>query len=187
MLDLLYYNSCHTLIDGQCTTQVNVEQAGTDRFNTGTQVLSSNGFSCRGRVTGFMISMARGTGGGDNPSIEIWRPSGTTYNRRSQYTINNNDARNMGSYDLAEVTFTGVDVESGDVIGYYLSENLRRTVWNIAGSASYTISSNSALSSFDINGTNVQTVGDRQPLILAMFGEIIFDFVVYVTSVLEIS
>jgi len=114
--------------------------------------------------------MNRVGNGNINPSIQIWRPSRTTYSRISEHRINNDDLNN----DLATVTFARVDVELDDVIGYYLPSGLRNTVWNIqtSGFTSYIMNVNSALSSFDINDTNIQTTDDRQPLIQTIFSEI---------------
>ena len=172
-------NLLHYFADGQqCTTPVNL-QAGTDTFNGSSQVISNSGFTCNGRVTGFMISTTdRLTGGNIQPSIQIWHPSGTTYTRLSQYTIRNDDVSNERSYQLATVTLDGnevFNVEKGDVIGYYIPNGVRNNVWNIQtdGSISYAMSSSGALSIFRINDNGVQVSSNTQPLIQPVFGKFI--------------
>ena len=110
------------------------------------------------------------------PSIQVWRPSGSNFSRISQYQIVDHNIIEMTNYTLASVSFTGAnrtEFQSGDVVGYYLPDSPRYTVWNIhtPGSISYAISADNPLSIFSTNNSNVEA--DRQPLIQVTFGETI--------------
>jgi len=153
---------------------INVQRQGSDTLNTNTQVISNSGFSCRGRITGFAVSLEYIDGQNSRPSIQVWRPSGSTYTRVSQYQLNQRDITELASYALASVSFVGderIEFQSGDVIGYYLPNNPRYTVWNIetVGFVSYTTSADNALASVSIIETNVET--NRQPLIQMTIGK----------------
>ena len=82
----------------------------------------------------------------------------------------------MNSYYLANVSFTGanrIEFQSGDVIGYYLPNILRYTVWNIGtrGYTSFSISANNPLSSFDTDSDDSNENSDRQSLIQVLYGK----------------
>ena len=164
------------IIDEQnCATVVNVQRQGSNTLNTNTQVISNSGFSCHGRITGFAVSLEYIDGLNSRPSIQVWRPSGSTYTRISQYQLNQRDITELASYALASVSFVGderIEFQSGDVIGYYLPNNPRYTVWNIetVGFVSYSTSADNALASVSINDANVET--NRQPLIQMTIGKI---------------
>jgi len=131
-------------------------------------------FSCDGRITGYLISLEFDSSESGNPTIQVFRPiSSTSYSELDQYLLLNDDIIDMGSYHLANVSFTGdnrIEFQSNDIIGYHIPDSPRYNVWNIAtmGYSSFVSSSTSnPLSSFIIDDDGT---ANRQPLIQVIFG-----------------
>ena len=148
-------------------------------------IVPKSDFSCDGRVTGYLISLDQlSSDSGDYPSIQVWRPSGSTnYNAIRCYTLTQNDISNMNNYYLADISFTGanrIEFQSGDVIGYHLPNALRYTVWNIetSGYNSYSKSASSPLSNFRTNNAGMDS--DRQPLIQVLYGEVTINLILLI-------
>ena len=167
-------------IGGQpCVDTVVTQQRGSITLNTESQIIvPMSAISCTGRVTGYVISLDQlSVDSGDYPSIQVWRPTNPSlmnYDILHQYTLTQNDIADMMDYHLATVAFMGnnrIEVQTNDIIGYYLPNNLRYTVWNIvtSGYTSYSMSSSSPLSSFRTNQPD-SVNSDTQPLIQVLFG-----------------
>ena len=110
------------VVDGQdCTVVVETQQEGTDTLNTNTQVISNSGFSCNGRITSYEISLNRIGNRNVQPSIQVWRPSDSSFNSISEYLLTNRDiVIETANYAVANVSFNEADrieFQSGDVIG----------------------------------------------------------------------
>ena len=171
---------CHSyFIAGQsCVDVVDVEQRGTDLFSTGTiigaqVIVPMTAFSCNGIITGYLISLQFDSRQRGNPTIQVFRPtSSSSYSEVHEYTLQDSDITDMGDYHLANVSFTGSKVQSGDIIGYYIRNTPRYNIWNIQaiGYTSYAANRFNPSSSFTIsnNGT-----ASRQPLIQVIFGKFV--------------
>ena len=70
--------------DGQsCVDTVDVRQRGTNAASANRQVIvPESGFSCNGRITGYLISLESASSSGDYPIVQVWHPtSSTVYTR----------------------------------------------------------------------------------------------------------
>ena len=178
---------CKYLLDGQsCVDTVNVRQRGSEAAPTNTQVIvPMSGFSCNGRITGYLISLDQNGDSDGYPIIQIWRRHQSNlqlYNRvttlcaltESNISMMSN---NTGDYYLGNVSCTGdnrVEFQSGDVIGYHQADSVRYRLWSIdtTGYTAYQRDRNSPLDTLNINAGNVAATSNRQPLIQVIFGKI---------------
>ena len=164
-------------VDGQsCVDIVNVELRGTVTLDDRRQVIVPiTAFSCNGRITGYLKSLEFDNGESGNPTIQVFRPiSSSSYIAVHEYLLQENDITDMGTYHLANVSFTGNDrneFQSGDIIGYHIRRTPRYNVWNIAtiGYTSYVSFTSNPLSSFTITDSGT---ANRQPLIQVIFGKL---------------
>jgi len=156
-----------------CFDMVNVTQKGTDKANTGRQVVVPKSiFSCNGTITHYFVSLDKESDDGDYPCIQVWRPGANKqYKRINEYIIEEKDIKKReDDYYLAEIEITGTTIEfqSGDVIGYYQPSTARYTVWSIQTSGYISYDKGGHGSSFSLNGANKDD--DRQPLIQVTVG-----------------
>jgi len=131
-------------------------------------------FSCNGRITGYLISLDYDSSENGNPTIQVFRPtSSTSYSEVHEYLLQEDDITEMGTYHLANVSFTGddrVEVQSGDIIGYHIRHAPRYNVWNIEtmGYTSYVSGFTFIpINSFTVSGSETE---NNQPLIQPLFG-----------------
>ena len=165
-----------------------VQRQGNDTIPTRSQVIIPEySFSCNGRITGYLISLAEeGNFGNRYPSVQVWHPTSPnsdTYNRvDTECALTANDINRMtdsmgNEYYLGNASCTGnsrIEFQPGDVIGYHQSFGilLRYEVWSIEtmGYTSYRDSASNPLDTIDI--TNVDdTFDNRLPLIQVTFGK----------------
>ena len=178
---ICYFDYHSYFVDGQrCVDIVNVDQQGTDLFSTGTftgaQVMvPMTAFSCNGIITGYLISLQFDSDQSGNPTIQVFRStSSSSYSEVHEYTLQDRDITDMGDYHLANVSLTGsdrVEVQSEDIIGYYIPNSPRYNIWNIRtmGYTSFLSSTSSSFSSFTITDDDT---ANRQPLIQVIFGKL---------------
>ena len=166
-----------------CVDEVNVQQPGMFVFDDGIRVIVPRiNFSCNGRITGYLISLERLSGGGRNelPIIQVYRPTiGSLFNEKDHYTLNRDEITNMGDYYLANVSFTNndrIEFQSDDVIGYYIPDGSRYNVWNIETEGYTSYIDEDDRESFSINSETDSTEDNRQPLILVIFGKAYIKF-----------
>ena len=168
----------------RCVDLVNVNQQGTDLFSTGILlgnqvIVPMTAFSCNGIITGYLISLQYDSRQNGNSTIQVFHPtSSSSYSEVHEYTLQDSDITDMGDYHLANVSLTGsdrVEVQSGDIIGYYIRNTPRYNIWNIEtmGYTSYTRALGAPSGSFTIVNSGTAS---RQPLIQVTFGKV---FVLY--------
>ena len=170
-----------------CTDRFASEQQvsteGRDRLEHERQIIIPYlQFTCNGRITRLIVATDRETGreSGLNPVIfQIWKPTGDA------------TFRLFGMIDLPEgVTIPGnpndfllvnfsipADVNlffhHGDVVGYYQPNELRARIWTIRNDSyvAYRLRTDNYTATFDLNGDEVQTRDERQPLIQVVYGK----------------
>ena len=100
-------------------------------------IVPESNFSCNGRITGYLISLGKGSSEGDYPIVQVWHPASPTRYTRvvTECALTESDISNMrDAYYLGNVSCTGdnrIEFQSGDVIGYYHSNEVRYRLWNI--------------------------------------------------------
>ena len=174
-----------------CADMVNVQQQGNNQVNDNSQVLVPRSiFYCTGRLAGYLISLNQDHIGGDFPHIEIWHPvtsrSTTTYILISEYILTEDDIVEMNNYYFANVSFAvneTIQLQPGDVIGYYQPANPRYTVWSVdtAGYISYTVSTET-FQTIIYASRVLDTINDRQPLIQVLYGMLTYSYLMMYTN-----
>ena len=145
-------------------------------------IIPKSGFSCNGRVTGYLISLHSTGSSEDYASVQVWHPTNSCYTRvdtecpitaHNIMLITGDNQGDGDDYSLGNVTCTGnnsIEFQSGDVIGYY---SKRYQLWSINSHTyiSYQRNANSPLNTFDTENVD-RTYQNRQPLIQVMYGKI---------------
>ena len=167
---------------------MNVNQRGTEPSPNNRQVIvKGSDFSCKGRITGYLISLKPGDTSGGYPSVQIWRRSGMNSPNYakvdtlcaltdSDITMRNDST---GEYYLGNVSCNGdsrIEFQSGDIIGYYQGDPSRYQLWSIDATgytSYYREGSSDPLDTFNTNAGNVMKTENRQPLIQVKFGNMI--------------
>ena len=115
----------------------------------------------------------------DYPSFYVWRPASvgsTIYNRIGKVQLqSDNQVTGSGNRRTANITLTGnntIEIQSGDVVGYYHPPNPRFSVRDIstAGYVLYRFIVSSVPNSVDLNNSNGTGGNSRQPLIQFTIG-----------------
>ena len=139
-------------------------------------IVPMTAFSCNGRITGYLISLEFDNGESGNPTIQVFHPiSSSLYIEVHEYSLQEDDITDMGTYYLANVSFTGnnrVVFQQDDIIGYHIRNTPRYSIWNIEtmGYISYVSGFTfSPFSSFTITDSGTT---NRQPLIQVIFGKL---------------
>ena len=175
---------CKGVLNAQsCVDTVNIKQSGTNAASTNRQVIvPASTFSCNGRITGYLISLESASSEGDYPIVQVWHPNNSTVYTRvdTECPLTGNDISRMttmgNDYYLGNVSCTGdnrIEFQSGDIIGYYHSNEVRYRLWNIEtmGYTSYRRDRNDPPSTFNINSAD-DTIMRMQPLIQILYGEV---------------
>ena len=144
-------------------------------------IVPRSSFSCNGRITGYLISLESDSSSGNYPTVQVWHPTSSRVYTRvdTECPLTNNDISRMtdmgDEYYLGNVTCTGdnrIQFESGDIIGYHQSNEVRYSVWNIVttGYTSYFRDEDNPINMFSTNTDETET---WQPLIQVLYGKLI--------------
>ena len=137
-------------------------------------------FNCRGRITSFAVSML-GQIGTNLPLFQVWRPTSHNsrmYNKTVEVELKGGNYIRIDDstgYYYATISLNShIEVQAGDVIGYYQPSNPKRRIWSTqtSGYTSYSNTTTSPLTSINISNVN-NTEANNQPLIKVMFGKIV--------------
>ena len=175
-----------SLLDGQtCTDSVDIQLDGNDQIGTDRiAIVPRLNFTCNGRITNIRAKMSRTQSRflWGLPYYQIWRPmsqASVIYNRihavqlqffQMQITILS-DSR--ASINIALADDERIEVQSGDVIGFYHPSDSRYQVRTIRtdGYMQYEFDGSSTLTSINLNTVSNGDVTDqRQPLIQFTIG-----------------
>ena len=161
---------------------VDVQQQGNYQLNANSQVISfGSSFLCNGRLTGYLVSLNHDNIGENYPHIEIWRPvfisdmKRSAFMRISEYVLTEDDIIIMENYYFANVSFAineAIQLQPGDIIGYYQPSSPRFTVWSVdtAGYVSVNISTGQTSQGFIFSADILNQVNGSQPLIQVLYG-----------------
>ena len=171
----------NSLLGGQfCTDYVNVQQGGDYITNDDLLVIIPRlNFTCNGRITSirarlFDIFNVRN----DYPFIQVWRAASvgsTIYNKIGEVQLQSDDQlyEVNDTVSIATVILTGnntIEVQSGDVVGYYHPPQSRYRVRTIQTDGYIQYHFNGSHESVDLNSYQNRS-NERQPLIQFAIGE----------------
>ena len=171
----------NSLLGGQeCTDYVDIQQNGTQNFGRNrTAIIPRLNFTCNGTITSIRARVVFFSNRNGYPFFQVWRPASvgsTMYNKIGEVQLQSDDqVTGSGDYQTATIILTGknrIDVQLGDVVGYYHPSNSRYVVRDIQtdGYVLYRFNGLPAAdNSEDINQTNFM-FNNRQPLLQFAIG-----------------
>ena len=178
----IIFKIIHNYVGGQvCTDSVNIQQNG----NTQTigdeklAIIPQFNFTCNGRITGIR---ARVRFDGEKEKylfIQIWRPvsiGSMIYNKIGEVQLESDDqVTDSGNNRLAIIILTGnntIEVQSGDVVGYYHPPDSRYRVRirNTIGYIQYQFKKSPNLNSVNLSNAD-RTDNPGLPLIQFTIGK----------------
>ena len=173
----------NSLLGGQfCTDTVNVQQNGNDQIGRNRQaIIPRLRFTCNGRITSITARVNFDNARSEFPFFQVWRPASagsTIYNKIGEVQLQSDNQvtrirRNRRNILVANIILTGnntIEVQSGDVVGYYHPPDARYRVRTIR-TRGYTLYQFSG--AFELTDLNDHIDDDnrRQPLIQFTIGE----------------
>ena len=180
LLSFIIYLMKNSLLGGQyCTDHVDVQQDGV-LYNTNNNrlaIIPNFNFTCNGTITSIRARVMFNSPRTKYPFFQVWRRASvgsTVYNKTGEVQLKSDDQVIRGSNNYSEVNIilTGnntIEVQSGDVVGYYHPPQSRYRVRSIenSGYIQYRFKG-----SFDsVNISNSIGNGIRQPLIQFTIGK----------------
>ena len=131
------YNN-NSPLDGQtCTDSVNIQQRGVYINRDRLAIIPHLRFTCDGKITGIRARVFFHDARNDYPFFQVWRPASNdlrVYNKISEIQLQSDDqVTGSGTYRTANIILTGnntIEVQSGDVVGYYQPLDARYLVMN---------------------------------------------------------
>ena len=168
----------NSLLGGQvCTDSVDVQQ------NTDTPAISSNtlaiiprlNFTCNGRITSIRARVAFNNRS-DHPFFQVWRAASVgsrIYNKIGETQLPLRQVFDVHGIKVANITLTGnntIEVQSGDVVGYYHPLSVRYRVRTIQTDGYIQYQFSGSPESVDLNNS-IDSDNDQQPLIQFTIGK----------------
>ena len=168
-----------SLLGGQfCTDSVDVEQSGNNIIRHGRlAIIPRLNFTCNGRITSIKVGLFLSHHRNDYPYFQVWRAesvNSTIYNKIGEVQLQSDDqVTGSGNRPTANIILTGnntIEVQSGDVVGYYHPPDARYQV-RTTGTDGYILYQ--FVESFQsVNlSNNVYDENYRQPLIQFTIGK----------------
>ena len=162
----------NSLLGGQeCTDYVDIQQNTDNAVGPNRQaIIPRLNFTCNGRITSITarVSVSR-----ENiyPFFQVWRAASvgsTTYNRISNVQLLDTVKfdKNVATFDLTD---SAIEVQSGDVVGYYHPPDSRR-VRDIRIDGYILYQFRGSHESVDLNNS-IATDNNRQPMIQFAIGK----------------
>ena len=122
----------NSLLGGQfCTDYVNVQQGGDYITNDDLLVIIPRlNFTCNGRITSIRATLFTVRRGRNYPFFQVWRSASVdliVYTKIGEVQLQLDQLSVLGSGVIIATTIltttSTIDVQSGDVVGYYLPSN----------------------------------------------------------------
>ena len=164
-----------------CTDNVDIQQNGDYQIGHDKQaIIPQLNFACNGRITGIRARMRFNNDRRNYPFIQVWRPvsiGSIIYNKIGEVQLESDD-QVTGNYNnnnrLAIIILTvnnTIEVQSGDVVGYYHPPDSRYRV-RIRNTSSIQYQFNGSPNSNSVNLSNAdRTDNQRLPLIQFTIGK----------------
>ena len=117
----------NSLLGGQeCTDSVNVQRNGWNQlYYNRLGIIPRLNFTCNGRITRIRARVSFSNQYSNYPCFQVWRlASGRSYNKTGEVQLQSGDqvTRGRNNFWEANIIVTGnntIEVQSGDVVGYY--------------------------------------------------------------------
>ena len=157
-----------------CTDSVDIQQDGDNQIGSDRLVIIPHlNFTCNGRITSITARVRLVNRRSDYPHFQVWRAESvgsTTYNKIGEVQLQSDDqVTGSGNFQTVNIVLTGnntIEVQSGDVVGYYHPLDIRYHVRNIQTDGYILYQFDESSKSVDLNrGRN-----ERQPLIQFTIG-----------------
>ena len=179
MLDYLGEQTC---------TNDNVEVlqvgSGNDISRDHVAIIPNLGITCNGRITNITVRLQFVAETNNYPYIQVWRPSSSslvsvTYDKIGEVQIEQTHVQTIlisgAGRRVAFIPITGnnrMPVQSGDVIGFYVSSNPRLLIKTILtnGYVLHLFTGSANTASLNLNNA-ISNTNERQPLIQFTLGE----------------
>ena len=173
----------NSLLGGQeCTDDVNVQRNGWNQLNYNMLgIIPHLNFTCNGRITSIRARVNFSSERSDYPFIQVWRQESicsTIYKKIGEVQLQSDSqvTRNRNNRTIANIILTGnstIEVQSGDVVGYYHPPDARYRVRGISNGANgYVLYRfNGMPASNSVNLSEADSINDRrQPLLQFTIG-----------------
>ena len=170
----------NSLLGGQfCTDSVDVQQSG--RNTTGRNrlaIIPRLNFTCNGTITNIRARVWFNNQRSDYPFFQVWRATSinsTIYNKVGEVQLQSDDQmmRGCNGYREVNIILTGnntVEVQSGDVVGYYHPPESRYQLPTIQTDGYILYQFNESPESVNLSNS-INTANNQQPLIQFTIGK----------------
>ena len=171
----------NSLLGGQfCTDSVNVQRIGRNQISHNrTAIIPRLTFTCNGTITSIRARVRFENARSNFPFFQVWRlssSSSTTYNKTGEVQLQSDDqVTGSGNNRIANIILTGnntIEVQSGDVVGYYHPPNASYRVRTIRTNGYILYQFNGSSESVNLSN-NISNIDWRQPLIQFTIGKLI--------------
>ena len=178
----------NSLLGGQeCTDSVDIQQNGDHQIGRNKLgIIPRLNFTCIGRITSIRARVRFNNSRSEFPSFQLWRPvsvGSKMYNKIGEVQLQSDDQVTLGrsnQYGEANIILpitvnNTIEVQSGDVVGYYHPPDARYQVRTIEtdGYILYRFSISSVLTSLNLPDAD-HNDNNRQPLIQFTIGKYTF-------------
>ena len=168
----------NSLLGGQfCTDSVDIQQDSNNTIRRDRlAIIPRLNFTCNGKITSIRarVRFSNKTG---YPYFQVWRAesvNSTIYNKIGEVKLQSNDqVIGSGDYRTANINLTGnntIEVQSGDVVGYYHPPDPRYRVITIRTNGYRLYQFNGSSKSVNLNNS-INNNNNRQPLIQFTIGK----------------
>ena len=160
-----------------CTDSVYVQQDGDDQVGRNKlAIIPRLNFTCNGRIASIRARVKFNDNRNDYPFFQVWRASSINskvYNKIGEVQLQSDDqVTGSGDYQTANIPLTGnntIEVQSGDVVGYYHPPDARYQVRTIETDGYILYQFDGSPKSVDLNNNDGHN--NRQPLIQFTIGK----------------
>ena len=170
----------NSLLGGQeCTDYVNIQLDGDRQFARNRQaIIPRLNFTCNGRITSITAKVDSDDSRSTYPFFQVWRlisVNSTIYNKTGEVQLSDDEVTGSGTYQTANIILTGnnrIEVQSGDVVGYYHPSNSRYRVRDIStdGYVLYRFDGSPAANNLEDLSQSDHVFNYRQPLLQFAIG-----------------
>ena len=179
----------NSLLGGQqCTDSVDIQQNGQNQIGLNMLgIIPRLNFTCNGRITSIRAKVRFHSNRSEFPSFQFWRAvsvGSTMYNKIGEVKLQSDDQVTLGrsnEFGKANITLpiTGIntiEIQSGDVVGYYHPPDARYQVRTIRtdGYMLYRFNTSSVPTSLNLFDAD-HSDNNLQPLIQFTIGKYTFN------------
>ena len=171
----------NSLLDGHmCTDNVDIRQDGNNQIgHNWLAIIPQLNFTCNGSITSIRARVRFEDARRNFPFFQVWQPSSTSstiYTKTGEVQLPSDDqVTGSGTYRTANIILTGnntIEVQSGDVVGYYHPPDTRYRVRTIQTNGYILYQFRVSLESVDLSNS-MRNNDQQQPMIQFTIGKLI--------------